>query len=66
VAAFLGYVAAVALGTLALMWAAVQYRVEVARLSPPGMKRRPSLAFVIAILLSLLGIFVFTDLVTQL
>ena len=56
----------VILGTLALILAAVQYRIEVARLRPQGLKRRPSLAFVIAVLLSLLGMFVFTDLVTQL
>jgi len=55
----------VILGTLALVLAAVQYRVEVARLMPEGMKRRPSVAFVIAVLLSLLGVFVFTDLVTR-
>ncbi len=56
----------VSLGTLALILAAVQYRVEVAALCPRGLKRRPSLAFVIAVLLSLLGMFVFTDLVSQL
>jgi putative membrane protein len=56
----------VSLGTLALMVAALEYRVEVANLIPSGSKRRPSLAFVIAVLLSLLGLFVFTDLVTQL
>jgi putative membrane protein len=55
----------VSLGTLALVLAAVQYRIEVARLVPQGVKRRPSVAFVIAVLLSLLGIFVFTDLVTR-
>jgi putative membrane protein len=56
----------VTIGTLALMTAALQYRIDVARLMPAGSKRRPSLAFVIAVLLSLLGIFVFTDLVTRL
>jgi putative membrane protein len=55
----------VSLGTLALVLAAVQYRIEVARLVPQGVRRRPSVAFVIAVLLSLLGIFVFTDLVTR-
>lgn len=55
----------VSLGTLALILAAVQYRVEVARLVPQGVQRRPSVAFVIAVLLSLLGVFVFTDLVTR-
>jgi putative membrane protein len=56
----------VSLGTLALMLAALQYRVEVAGLTLRGAKRRPSLAFAIAVLLSLLGVFAFTDLVTQL
>jgi len=56
----------VSLGTLALMVAALQYRVEVAHLIPSGSKGRPSLAFVIAVLLSLFGMFVFTDLVTRL
>ena len=56
----------VVLGTVALVLAAVQNRAEVAALSRQGLPRRPSLAFVIAILMSLLGLFVFTDLVTQL
>jgi putative membrane protein len=55
----------VIIGTVALVLAAAQYRIEVARLVPQGVKRRPSVAFVIAVLLSLLGIFVFTDLVTR-
>ena len=46
--------------------AAVQFRIEVAGLVAQGLPRRSSLAFVMAILLSLLGIFVFTDLVTRL
>jgi inner membrane protein YidH len=56
----------VILGTIALVLAAVQNRVEVAGLFRQGLARRPSLAFLMAILLSLLGMFVFTDLVTQL
>jgi putative membrane protein len=56
----------VVLGTVALVLAAVQNRVEVSALSRQGLARRPSLAFVVAILMSLLGLFVFTDLVTQL
>jgi putative membrane protein len=56
----------VSLGTVALILASVQYRFEVAGLTPPGVKRRPSLALVIAVLLSLLGVFAFTDLVSQL
>jgi putative membrane protein len=55
----------VILGTLALVLATIQNRVEVAGLFRQGLARRPSLAFVIAILLSLLGLFAFTDLVTQ-
>jgi putative membrane protein len=55
----------VILGTLALILAAVQNRVEVTGLFRQGLTRRPSLAFFIAILLSLLGMFVFMDLVTR-
>jgi putative membrane protein len=55
----------VVLGTVALVLATVQNRVEVSALTRQGLARRPSLAFVIAILMSLLGLFVFTDLVTQ-
>jgi len=55
----------VSLGTLALTVAALQYKIEIAGLVARGLRRRPSLAFSIAVLLSLLGIFVFTDLVTQ-
>ena len=56
----------VILGTVSLILAAVQYRIEVARLASQGLPRRRSLAFFIALLFSLLGIFVFTDLVTRL
>jgi putative membrane protein len=56
----------VSLGTIALILASVQYRFEVAALTPYGLKRRPSLALVIAVLLSLLGVFAFTDLVARL
>jgi uncharacterized membrane protein YidH (DUF202 family) len=49
----------VVLGTLALIVAAVQDRIEVADLVAQGLPRRSSLAFVIAVLLSSLGIFVF-------
>ena len=56
----------VCIGTVALILAAVQYRFEVADFTPVGVKRRPSLAFIMAILLSLLGVFAFTDLVTRL
>jgi len=56
----------VIIGTLALVLAAAQYKIEVAALVAQGLKSRSSLAFFIAILLSLFGIFVFTDLVTRL
>ena len=55
----------VIIGTLALMLAAVEYRIDTAGLVPRDVRRRPSLAFVIAILLSLLGVFAFADLVTR-
>ena len=53
-------------GTLALVVAMIQNRIEVAALVRHGLKRRPSVAFVVALLLSLFGIVAFTDLVTQL
>jgi len=56
----------VSVGTIALILAGLQNRIEVRALVRPGMTRRPSLAFVMAILLGLLGLFVFTDLVTHL
>jgi putative membrane protein len=56
----------VVVGTIALVLAAIQFRIEIAQLFPRGAKRRPSMAFVIAVLLSLLGVFVFADLVTRL
>jgi putative membrane protein len=52
-------------GTMALILAAAQYRIEVAELCRRGLKGRPSLAFLMAVLLSLLGIVVFADLVNQ-
>jgi len=56
----------VILGTLSLIIAGVQYRVEAAALVRQGLQGRFSLAFFIAVLLSLLGVFVFTDLVVRL
>lgn len=56
----------VVIGTLALVVAMIQNRIEVAALVRHGLKPRPSLAFVVALLLSLFGIVAFTDLVTQL
>ena len=55
----------IVVGTVALVLATVQYRGDRARLVPEGAKRRPSAAFIVAILLSLLGVFVFADLVTR-
>ena len=55
----------VVLGTLSLIVAAVQHRIEVGGLARQGLKHRLSLASLIAVLLSLLGIFVFADLVRQ-
>lgn len=59
----------VVIGTLALILAATQYRTDLAHIAHverAGWLRLPSLAFIVAILLSLLGIFVFTDLVVRL
>ena len=56
----------VVIGTLSLVVAMIQNRIELAVLVRHGLKRRPSLAFVVALLLSLFGIVAFTDLVTQL
>jgi putative membrane protein len=55
----------VSLGTLSLILAMLQYRVEVSSVAGYGWRRWPSVAFCLAVLLSLLGIFVFTDLVTR-
>jgi putative membrane protein len=55
----------VVLGTSSLIMAIVQNRIEVAGLVRMGLKRRPNLAFFVAVLLSFLGLFAFTDLVTQ-
>src|ERR1700755_3623923 len=56
----------VILGTLALVIAAVQYKLEMAMLVRRSLPPRSSLAFYIAVCLSLLGLFAFTDLVTRL
>jgi putative membrane protein len=55
----------VVLGTASLVMAIVQNRMELKALVSQGMKRKPSLALYVAILLSLLGVFAFTDLVGQ-
>ena len=55
----------VALGTVALVLAAIQFKVESVSLVRRGLKRRPSLALAVAVLLSILGLFVFLDLITR-
>lgn len=55
----------VALGTVALVLAAIQFKVESVALVRRGLKRRPSLALAVAVLLSILGMFVFLDLITR-
>jgi putative membrane protein len=54
----------VIVGTLALILAAIQYRRDI-RLVRPRATGLPHVTFVVAILLSLLGLFVFGDLVTR-
>ena len=54
----------VIVGTLALILAALQYRHDM-RLVRTRTRGRPNVTFVVAILLSLLGLFVFADLVTR-
>lgn len=54
----------VIVGTLALMLAAVQYRVDIAAVSQQ-IQRAQSVAFIVAILLSVLGLLVFADLATR-
>ena len=56
----------VIIGTLSLIIAGAQYKKETAALVRQGVQGRFSLAFFIAVLLSLLGVFVFTDLVVRL
>ncbi len=56
----------VTIGTLSLIIAGVQYKKEAAALAHQGVQGRFSLAFLIAVLLSLFGVFVFTDLVVRL
>ena len=66
VAALFLAVRGVVVGTLALILAVVQYRADVGDLDRDRSGHLPSVAFLVAILLSLLGVFVFTDLVTRL
>jgi putative membrane protein len=55
----------VLLGTLAMLIAGIQFWGERARLIRQGLPRRFSLALLIAALLSLLGLFVFTDMASR-
>jgi|GEM_PF-2763869 len=55
----------VILGTVLLVFASIQFRIEMKALVRRGLKRQPRLAFGVALLLSLLGLFAFADLVTQ-
>jgi putative membrane protein len=55
----------VIVGTLALILAAIQYRVDI-RVVSPSAQHRFSVTFIVAILLSVLGLVVFADLVTRL
>jgi putative membrane protein len=55
----------VVVGTVALVVAVIQYRIDLKRLAAQGVKGRFSLTFFVAILLSLLGLYVFADLVTR-
>ena len=56
----------VILGTVSLVVATVQNRVEVLELIRMGLNRKVSLAFYIAVLLSILGAFAFTSMVIKL
>jgi putative membrane protein len=56
----------VILGTVSLIVAAIQNRIEVLELIAMGLPRKLSLAFYIAVLLSLLGAFAFTAMVMKL
>jgi putative membrane protein len=56
----------VILGTVSLLVAAVQNRLEVIQLIRMGLNPRPSLAFYLAVLLSLVGGFAFTSMVVKL
>lgn len=56
----------VVLGTLALLAAAVQYSLRVQELCQQGLRRQPSLAFVVSVLLAVLGIGAFGSLVLKL
>ena len=56
----------VILGTLALLAASLQYSLRVQELCQQGLRRQPSVAFVVAVLLAVLGIGAFGSLVLKL
>jgi putative membrane protein len=56
----------VILGTVALLAAGVQYSRRVYELCEQGLRRRPSIAFVVALVLSVLGVVAFSSLVLNL
>jgi putative membrane protein len=56
----------VVLGTLALLAASVQYCMRIQELCAQGLPRKPSIAFVVAVLLAVLGIGAFGSLVLKL
>ncbi len=56
----------VILGTGAMLGAAVQYRLRLGELKKMGLERGRSMAFVVAILLSLIGVMSFSALVMEL
>lgn len=56
----------VLLGTLALLGATVQYRLALQALYANGLRRRLSIAFIIAILLTVAGVFAFSSLAMNL
>ncbi|NLF17067.1 MAG: DUF202 domain-containing protein [Lentisphaerae bacterium] len=56
----------VIVGTLALLAAALQYSLRVQEFCQQGLRRQPSIAFVVAVLLFLLGVGAFSSLVLKL
>ena len=55
----------VVVGTVVLILAGIQFKIEVNSLVRRGLQRQTRLAFIVAGLLTLLGLFAFTDLVTR-
>ena len=55
----------VILGTVLLIVSAIHFKIETATLLKRGLKRQPRIALIVAVLLSLLGLFTFADLVSR-